>query len=949
MKKNLKFSSRGIFKWGLFFVFTTALVAGCSKDYDDDINRLQGEIDANTSAIAALQQLVSSGKYIQSIKANASATGIIVTDSDGTSYEIKSGANGIDGANGTNGIDGAAAVVTIKDGYWFINDAATGVKAVGTDGTNGTNGKDGVNGTDGTNGTNGKDGVNGTDGTNGTNGKDGVNGTDGTNGKDGVNGTDGVSPTISIIDGYWAINGTKTTQTAVPANGGFIIVDDTKADYYVLNVTSADGTKTVINLPKASLTVTSLAFIPTIENSGSPVIWFPSLTLLDGKPYYGTAKAEFKVNPTSVPLNWFTVAGFAEKSSMLRAAGDKDVTSLLSIKDKSKTNGVLTVKVDRTGTNATTFTKTLGGKYLSLCIKNDKSLTADDYMYSDYVKAYESDIYANSQINLVRVKNSAEINLTKCPTVALDQIATSLGSATILALPGDFSVVKGQTLDIAALLKNYITINGSKFSLDESGFEGWSYKFEKVAWKTNSGDNEVNQSDDKYSTLSADGKITAKDLYEAIGRQPLVKVTLLLPTNKVVLEKIIRIDITAISNEPIDVPVVDLGTKTMLCGAVEEVIDLDYLFNSSTGVGMSRAEFFTLYAPGFADMTTDASSLASGITWKPILANENNLRLITTGAKPGTYTFKCKFTATARPDVNITVKVKIEAPTVKSLTTVALNWENNNYYLKGKTSGSNWLMTGDLASAFNNPAVVFTNGTPSCATNVRLEYTLVSPTAQTAAVYYSGITPLTGTFQTGQPLAALNVTANSNTLTFINHGKGTKKPIYVKVEAVYDLNGTTVRQVVFGGNDGKGFPVNLVCPIDKVEAPAAADMVGVTTTLIDNNKNAWSLDATKFFNLRSIHNGNELIYKQGVAQVNAAEYGPMTVTYSISHPALGQGQSLSINSTTGLVTWNNVGEALQQSFTATVTVKFAHTWGNDNVLSGTSEAGTYSITIKPTN
>ena len=79
----------------------------------------------------------------------------------------------------------------------------------GVDGKNGIDGKDGVNGVDGKNGIDGKDGVNGVDGKNAIDGKDGVNGVDG---KDGI---DGVTPTISIdTDGYWVVNGQKTTIKA---------------------------------------------------------------------------------------------------------------------------------------------------------------------------------------------------------------------------------------------------------------------------------------------------------------------------------------------------------------------------------------------------------------------------------------------------------------------------------------------------------------------------------------------------------------------------------------------------------------------------------------------------------------------------------------------------------------------------------------------------------------
>ena len=56
----------------------------------------------------------------------------------------------------------------IKDGYWWIGDTNTNVKAEGTDG------KDGANGLDGKDGENGKDGKDGADGKDGKDGESGV-------------------------------------------------------------------------------------------------------------------------------------------------------------------------------------------------------------------------------------------------------------------------------------------------------------------------------------------------------------------------------------------------------------------------------------------------------------------------------------------------------------------------------------------------------------------------------------------------------------------------------------------------------------------------------------------------------------------------------------------------------------------------------------------------------
>ena len=152
---------------------------------------------------------------------------------------------GLQGQNGTNGQNGQDAPIPHigDDGYWYIGNTKTTVKAQGNNGADGQNGvtptisEDGywiVNGQK-TNvkakGEKGNDGQNGTNGQNGitptisidNNGYWVINGvkTDikakGEKGEDGQNGT---TPSISIDnDGYWVINGVKTNTKAKGEKG----------------------------------------------------------------------------------------------------------------------------------------------------------------------------------------------------------------------------------------------------------------------------------------------------------------------------------------------------------------------------------------------------------------------------------------------------------------------------------------------------------------------------------------------------------------------------------------------------------------------------------------------------------------------------------------------------------------------------------------------------------
>lgn len=102
------------------------------KDYDDDINNLQDQIDANKKAIDQINALITSGSVIKNVK--QSSTGLTITLSNGQSYNV---INGKDGAPGT-------AWTISDDGYWVKDGVKTEYKALGKDGTPGAPGADGA-------------------------------------------------------------------------------------------------------------------------------------------------------------------------------------------------------------------------------------------------------------------------------------------------------------------------------------------------------------------------------------------------------------------------------------------------------------------------------------------------------------------------------------------------------------------------------------------------------------------------------------------------------------------------------------------------------------------------------------------------------------------------------------------------------------------------------------
>ena len=110
---------------GAMVVGATTTLQSC-KDYDDDIQNLQQQIDANSKAIKAIEDLIKNGSVITNVA--EADNGVTVTLSDGKKFTI---ANGKDGTPGTAWTIGA-------DGYWYKDGAKTDYYALGTKGDNGT-------------------------------------------------------------------------------------------------------------------------------------------------------------------------------------------------------------------------------------------------------------------------------------------------------------------------------------------------------------------------------------------------------------------------------------------------------------------------------------------------------------------------------------------------------------------------------------------------------------------------------------------------------------------------------------------------------------------------------------------------------------------------------------------------------------------------------------------
>ena len=238
---------------------STVTYVGC-KDYDDDIDNLQTQIDANKASIAELQNFVKEGKWVTAVE--TITDGFKITFNDGKSYSIVSGA---DGAAGTKiEIDSATK-------NWIIDGKDTGICSEGKKGDKGDQGDQGDKG------------------------------------------EDGYAPQISE-DGYWMVwdaeAGEPKKTDVKAATDIYVTADANNPLVWVLNILNKEtGEWETVSMPKAAR-ITSMRALG--EQGGS--IDFSS-TEANATLYYRVVGKDVKFNGKSYPKGTFLSA----RGSMIHA------------------------------------------------------------------------------------------------------------------------------------------------------------------------------------------------------------------------------------------------------------------------------------------------------------------------------------------------------------------------------------------------------------------------------------------------------------------------------------------------------------------------------------------------------------------------------------------------------------------------------------------------------
>ena len=247
---------------------STVTYVGC-EDYDDDIDNLQTQIDANKASIAELQNFVKEGKWVTNVE--QITDGFKITFNDNKSYSITSGKD--------------ATPTTIKidpvTKNWIVNDNDLGICAEG---------------------------------------KKGADGKPGAAGSPGGKGEDGYAPQISE-NGFWMVWDAETkkpVETKIKAATDiYVAADASNPLVWILNIFNKETKEwETVSMPK-SARITSMSVLG-IKGDGSVDV---GSTEAETTLYYSIAGKDIVFNGNKT---------FKKKGDLLVARGGSKIHALIN-------------------------------------------------------------------------------------------------------------------------------------------------------------------------------------------------------------------------------------------------------------------------------------------------------------------------------------------------------------------------------------------------------------------------------------------------------------------------------------------------------------------------------------------------------------------------------------------------------------------------------------------
>lgn len=554
-------------------LFLAGGMVSCS-DYDDDINSLNERVDALEKTVAELQKAIEAGAVITNVE--NTENGVKVTLSDGKTFEVKNGTNGVDGKPGS--------VVSIdEEGYWCIDNVRQTDK-------NGNPYK-----------------------AQGEKGETGEAGQPGADGKDGC----WYEPNA---DGFWhkktpqedgTVKDEKTEQAWVPsAEESVRVVYDTENG--CLLISNAEGMEEgqVIAIPITS-DLKSLAVIPYVwdKEMSLPVASFYNVMGYNTKAEVGSAtaervvasstkaKAHFRLNPANADVkawDWSMINRTVE----VRAAGDAN--DLLSIASYERSNAELIVSLKSNKSLDETLDPFVNERAIAALQGVNKE--TNEVITSDYLKVTCEDLTKFSIIN---------------PTYLPIKTVQYARETADLKKENDLQMIYTESIDLSEYVATWAEEVNSNIKpvtlLDEILDEGEvTYQYILPA-KYTIGSNNTNQQE--FVTLEGSVlKVNTEkwpNLTGAIGGTPIVEVVAVV-NDKIINTAIIRVAI--VEEAAVEKPVYKVTTdpivleyNDLVAGKVEGEFTWDQMRKIYDDLKMTREEFTDNYWP--AETSVDHSGV----------------------------------------------------------------------------------------------------------------------------------------------------------------------------------------------------------------------------------------------------------------------------------------------------------------------------------------------------
>lgn len=856
---NKKFLSAILF--GALMVGSAGTFTSC-KDYDDDIDSLDQRVTAVEKLVSDLQAQIKDGAVITDV--SSTATGVTVTLSNGKTFNLTNGTNGTNGAPGS--------VVTIGDnGNWYIDGADTGKPARGDKGDKGDQGDKGEQGDKGDQGDKGEQG------------------------DKGDQGDPGVSaPTIyyypgteGVEAGYWVKvtitpDGTEsksvTSETCLP-KGTVTAIWDTENGYLILN--NVAGTDEPVKI-KLVDTLRSLAFVPQVidKGLGMGVIDFYSILVPDktvaGKMNFvatNTPIVTYRLNPHNADVKnveW----SFINRVVTTRVAGDN--TNLLSI--VSKEAG------DKGGWN---FVVKANDNLASLAA-NQEAIVALQAYNKDNMSEIVSD-YAVANIKDLKDFSIAKKHLLG---TGLSYYTTIQSSAIV-----DYKLVYNKSVKLKDLVEAWETQEVMK-SLVSLGFEP-TYEFTKVSKMGSDGVTDqskfVTLTDPKNEgVVAVDKEWLTNGGRAAIGKTPLFHAIAKVNGTEIAsgyfMIEIVEKESVETTPLEVTIPLGDVEySKLPVTAQIDWAEATTKIYEE---LGLSKPQFETLYqnwnwqypitgveVAGYSFGDATATAIACINISNAVALSENTVTA--TLRYPSKDVYKNR-------DVLIHFTYKIVDNCKKPVLSDIYS-PNGITTVKGKMVNNKWKLEANLRESFEN---------------YLSDYEL-APNPNNHTRIYFRLEPTTPV-QTGATISSGNYLTQAISL----NGKLTGESKSYSVQMVADrANGSSEILSTFTVRFVTPFTVTID-PVTLQTLPAEPD----------------TKDLSKLVTIKENGGESKVLYQNGaINTVNAGKYGLTSADFKFSYGVNAGsefGGNLTINSTTGMITWDNEGSILHENLTAESVVKF---------------------------